>query len=94
MAVQAGGVEVEVTLTGHAARIFAVERATEIEVAHAAAGTGYSRSVVVVAEEIEKYLLAPTGYTVELGDQKFTQAQWEAVQRYISGTDAKTQEVN
>ena len=28
------------------------------------------------------------GYHVELGDQRFTQAQWEAVQRYCEGRPA------
>lgn len=27
-------------------------------------------------------------YSVELGGQRFTQAEWEAVQTYIDGTDA------
>jgi hypothetical protein len=28
----------------------------------------------------------PTTYTVELGGQVFTEAQWEAVQAYVAGT--------
>lgn len=32
------------------------------------------------------------GYSVELGGQRFTQAQWEAVQRYVAGTTAKAVE--
>lgn len=34
------------------------------------------------------------GYAVELGGQRFTQAQWEAVQVYVEGTSAPTQQVD